>query len=363
MKHGGYFNALNYTLGNEDTALELSILPKNTQHILTIAGSGSRVLPLLAKRPKHVTCVDLSKEQLYLTELRLESARALEHKEYLLFWGYPPLQATSESRYRLFQKISLSHRTKKFWIEYFTVNQWGSILYQGRWEKAFITLSRINRVFTGRKGSQLFDITHSNKHMEYLKNKFPYKRWSILVWALGNAAVFNALLYRGNFPVKNVPGSMYDFYIRAFNKIFQHGPARNNLLLQLLFFGEIRFSEGNPIECDPRVFAKAKRGLESAKIRYVHGDLVEAAGKAKAPIGFISFSDVPSYFRGETEKKFLQNIKSGLAPDALIVIRNYLRVPEDTELKGYENLTQAYRRFIDQEKFQMYAIDILRYKA
>lgn len=361
MSREKYFNALNYTLGNEDTSLELSILPEKTKHILTIAGSGSRVLPLLAKNPGLVTCVDLVKEQLYLTELRIESARALEHKEFLAFWGYPPTQCTPEIRRKFFERINLSRQSKNFWTVVFKSNRWDSVLYLGRWEKTFDKLSRINRRMTGKKGSQLFDITSSEEHLEYLKSKFPHKTWSMLVRILGNAAVFNALLYRGKFPVKNIPGSMHNFYMKAFDRLFKQGPTRNNLLLQLLFFGEIRFSGGNPIECDPRVFAKAKRGLANTKIIYVHGDLIEAARKAETPIGFVSFSDVPSYFGGEVEKTFLQDIRGSLAPDAMIVIRNYLRIPS-TDLTGYESLTQDYRKFIDQEKFQVYLIDILRHK-
>ncbi|NBW81737.1 DUF3419 family protein, partial [bacterium] len=72
-----YFNTLNYSLANEDTALELGILPEQRRHVLSVAGSGARVLPLFAKSPQRLTCVDLSQEQLFLTELRIESARVL----------------------------------------------------------------------------------------------------------------------------------------------------------------------------------------------------------------------------------------------------------------------------------------------
>ena len=47
-----YFNQLNYTLGNEDTSLELAILPERVGHVFSVAGSGGRVVPLLAKFPR-----------------------------------------------------------------------------------------------------------------------------------------------------------------------------------------------------------------------------------------------------------------------------------------------------------------------
>src|SRR6185312_13405629 len=109
-----YFNRLNYTLANEDTSLELGLLPEGVPHLMSVAGSGGRVLPLLAKFPKKVTCVDLSLEQLYLTELRFESLRALDHAEFLAFWGYPPSASEPHERRKLFQRIQLRPDSKEF---------------------------------------------------------------------------------------------------------------------------------------------------------------------------------------------------------------------------------------------------------
>ena len=55
-----YFNSLNYTIGNEDASLELAVLPEKAQHVFTVAGSGSRIIPLLSKNPLRLTCVDSS---------------------------------------------------------------------------------------------------------------------------------------------------------------------------------------------------------------------------------------------------------------------------------------------------------------
>lgn len=361
-KNPGYFNSLNYTLGNEDTSLELALLPENAGHVFAIAGSGGRVLPLLAKYPKQVTCVDVVIEQLYLTELRIESARALEHQEFLGFWGYPPTEITPKNRRALFHKIKLSKLVNDFWLSSFESHQWESVLYQGKWEKTFTKLSRINKLILGSKGSRLFETKTSSEHFDYLQSTFPHRRWSVLVRILGNATVFNAMLYKGNFPVKNISGSMHSFYMGAFKRLFRQGPTRANFFLQLLFFGKIRFSEGCPIECDPNVFTGVKKALEGTEINYVHSDLISAVHQAKTPIDFLSFSDVPSYFQGEIERTFMQDISSGLAPNALVVIRNYLRAPEGTDFSGFEKVTADYRDLIDREKVQMYLIDIFRRK-
>jgi S-adenosylmethionine-diacylglycerol 3-amino-3-carboxypropyl transferase len=135
--------------------------------------------------------------------------------------------------------------------------------------------------------------------------------------------------------------------------------VRYNYLLQLLFLGKLQFPEGNPFECEPRIFALAKKGALQADITYVHGDIVSEIAKNKNPIDFVSFSDVPSYFSGNMEKTFLLKIRKGLAQNCRVVIRYYLHKAENTDTSGYKDTTQHYREFIKRERTQMYSIQIL----
>lgn len=360
MKDKKYFKNLNYTLGNEDSSLEYEVLPNKVNHIFSIAGSGSRVLPLLAKKPKKLTCVDTSYEQLYFTELRIESLRTLDYENFLAFWGYPPISLSPIARKKAFESISLTPKANKFLRQIFEVNNWDSLLYIGRWERTFVKLSRINRLFTGKKGAKLFEYKASSDYYNYLKNGFPHLAWKLTVLLLGNAAVFNTLLYKGHFPKKNIPGNLHSFYINSFKRLFHQGPARNNFLLQLLFFGKLLFPGGNPIECDAKIFSLAKEGIKKSSIAYIHGNIIEEVIKSREPIDFVSFSDVPSYFSGDTEKTFLKEIHKNLSPDCLLVIRNYLHIPEGAETKGYNDVTNHYKSLIEREKIQMYVISILK---
>jgi S-adenosylmethionine-diacylglycerol 3-amino-3-carboxypropyl transferase len=354
-----YFSTLNYTLANEDTRLELRLLEDiPARHVLTVAGSGGRVLPLLAAAPRLVTCVDLAQEQLWLTELRIESARALEHREFLAFWGYPPEAASADRRRELFSRIRLSPAAHEFSKRLFEAGQWSSVLYEGRWERTFAKLARVNRRLTGRRGAALFEARTLQEQRDYLRGRFPRLAWEAVLFILGNATVFNALLYRGSFPRKNLRTSSRRFYVDAFDRLLERGLARENFFLQLAFFGEIRFAEGNPVECDAGVFARAKAGLKEATIRYVLADAVHAARESPEPIDFLSFSDVPSYFSGDLEREFLQRIRPRIAPGGRVVVRNYLRVPEHADRTGYEQVASRYQQAIDEEKVQMYCVDV-----
>lgn len=357
-----YFNNLNYTLGNEDSSLEFRLLPQNTNHVFAVAGSGSRILPLLAKHPKYLTCVDISYPQLYLTELRIETLRSLEFEEFLAFWSYPPESYTPEQRKKTFNGVHLSKPASRYLTQIFVENDWESLLYLGRWEKTFNKLSKINRLITGRKALALFEQKESKIYSNYLRNKFPHKAWALAIFLFGNATVFNMLLYKGHFPKKNIPDKLHKFYSKSLNKLFSQSLARNNFLLQLLFFGRLQFPEGNPIECNKNVFSSAKQGIKKAHISYIQGDFIEEIAKTDRHIDFLSFSDIVSYFDGDAEKTFLQKIHQSLSLNCILVLRYYLRVPELIDLEGYEEVTESHRELINQEKTQMYLIKILKKK-
>lgn len=353
-----YFNLLNYTIGNEDTSLELAVMPENIKHVFTIAGSGSRVIPLLAKSPKYITCVDSSLEQLFLTELRIASLAKLDYERFLAFWGYPGRSMAPNERQFVFNSLTLSQEARKSISLLFKKHDWRPLLYVGRWERTFQKLSIINRLFVGNRGLGIFSCQTIEDQEEYLKTKFPQKAWSFAISLLGNASVFNALLYKGNFPQKNIPESAYDFYLKRFNNLFKQDIARRNYFLQLLFFGALKFPEGLPIECDPVVFEKAKQGLQKAKIVYVHNDVFEEVKRSYIPIDFLSFSDIPSYLKPPLEQEFLQEIKDHVSFNGIVVNRYYLRIPENLKTNGYQDITDNFKKAISEEKIQMYSFSI-----
>lgn len=355
-----FFNTLNYSIGNEDASLEWSMLPKNTHHVLAVTGSGSRVIPLLAKNPRYITCVDSSKKQLSFAEMRIASLKELNHKEFLAYWGYPSYSMSPSERQVVFNNLSLSHQTREICSMLFNDNHWETLLYAGKWEQTFMKLSMINRIIIGKKGLGIFTCKSKEEQTNYLETKFPKRAWSFSLFLLGNATVFNALLYKGNFPKKNISNSLHSFYKEKFDYLFKQDLVRKNYFLQLLFFGTLQFPEGLPMECDLDIFLKAKRGLESAKIVYVHGDAVEEAERTPSLISFLSFSDTPSYFNPPREQEFLQIIKNNISPQGIVVNRYYLRIPEKLNTDGFINVTKNYEKVMRKEKIQMYSYGIYK---
>ncbi len=366
-----YFSTLNYTLANEDTGLECALLAggagRSGDTILTIAGSGGRALPLLVGAPSRLVCVDLAEPQLALTELRIALAREASHEEFLQFMGFPSA-ATEVSagelavlRRRWVDQLELRPGTRAFLKSWLGSIDWGSPLYEGKWERTFQKLSRVVQLMMGEGGRGLFECTTLEEQNIYLKTRFPWLRWKAVIAMLGNASVFNALLYKGSFPEKNIPGSRRSFYESRYARLFAQGPARENFFLQLSFLGKLVYPEGNPVECDPGVFESAKRALQSCQVEYQLGDAAEIASRQRGRIGFLSFSDVPSYFKGEQERTFMQRIRPGLAVGSKVVVRNYLHVPENCDRRGFEDESARHADAILAEKVGVYDVDIFKY--
>lgn len=362
-----HFFGLNYTLANEDSHFEYSVLKSNLNHVLSIAGSGGRIIPLLARSPRILTCVDLSQEQLFLTELRIESIRHLSHTEYLQFWGFPTSMQEEEKvrdlfyvkRKPLFLLIrSLSPAARSYFQNLFEKQKWKRILYLGRYERNARSLSRIIRFFIGKAGFKLFTFHSLEEQREYLKQNFPWKRWTLFIFLYSH---FLAGLWRikpERFPLKNLKAGFFRIYSDSFERMFKNTLARENFLLQLLFFGELIYPDACPLECRPIIFNQAKEALKTTQVIYRLQDAIQTISESKTLIDFVSFSNAPSYFQRDLHKTYLTRIATGLSPKALVVVRNFLHCPRSLHLSGYDEVTDQFRELALQEGTQSYDIRI-----
>ena len=366
-----YFNALNYSLANEDTRLELDLCKSyKPKSILSICGSGGRFLPLLAAGPKKIVALDLAPQQLFLAELRQSTILECDWNTFLLFWGFPPFRV-EENRARrreIFDTLTLSDGCRRYFEELFTMYNYEGLIYKGKWERTIIGVPKLLRRFVGTRYDQMFDFKTQEEQDAFLNERLSDKIWKVVprgvVLLFGNAAFFNAFLYRGHFVKKNIPGTYYDFYRGAFRRLFANGLARENYFLQLCFFGELRYPEGNPVEALEEVFNASKATLKkNPDIELVLDNVLEYSRKTNDKFDFVSLSDVPSYFTGDDERQYMQGLKRNLNPGAIVVVRCYLRIPEGTITSGYEDITEMHARQIAKEKVQMYNTFVYRFKG
>jgi len=361
MSEKKYFKGLNYTLGNEDTTVEYQLvkdyLPKS---VFSVCGSGGRSLPLAGSSVSDLALSDLSHEQLLLAKLRYSTYSELEYEDFLKFWGYFPYADDNfcDSRKKIFEKLNIDQDVREYFQNIFDENGFVSVLYTGKWERTFQMLAKITRTLMGRHFDRILRFDDLTAQKEYYRNEFPINRWKAVLFLVGNKTMFNALLYKGHFIEKNIPEGHFEFYQKAFERLFTRSLAQKSFFIQLCFYGKIKTLPGVPIEAQKEVFLGVKRF--QGKVHYLNVDLVDHLKKGDKKYDFLSLSDVPSYFSGDLEKNFMQLIRPGLCPGAIVVNRYYLRIP-DCDLSHFTDITDKHRNLVEQELVQMYTIKIYQY--
>ncbi len=363
-----YFSGINYSLGNEDTTVEYEICRQlKPQVSVAIAGSGGRCLPLMAFSKK-LFAIDLSKEQLAITELRARTYQSLDYYSFLKFWGYPPFGEYDYGHYRkiILNELPLSVQTRSYFHEVFGPLNYASILYLGKWERTFQLLSKGLRLLLRKDYGRILTFHNLADQKAYYQHEFPMTEWKAVLFLLGNKSVFNALLYKGDFVKKSLSESYFQFYYDAFDRLFTHQMARRSFFAHLCFYGKIGHEDGNPLEARLSTFDEMKPRMQNldSDLVYINQDILGGLDTVTKELGqnsvdFLSISDVPSYFSGELEKNYLTKIRPAMRSGGLVSVRYYLNVLEP-DLNGFEDVSDHYRELISQECVQMYRIKIYR---
>jgi S-adenosylmethionine-diacylglycerol 3-amino-3-carboxypropyl transferase len=355
-----YFSNLTYSIGDEDNNIEFQILPINRNHIVSVCGSGTRIVPLLSKNPRKITCVDISQEQLDLTALRIEAVRQLDYQTFISFLGYSPTNITTSERKSIFELLALETDLKKRLVHLFETNKWKPVIYYGKFEKTLIKLSKINRIITGKTGIEIFDQPNIEKQQQYYKNQFSQSRFNITIALLGNSSVLNSILYKGRFPKKNIQGSHYRNFKNVFHNLFTKINIQESFFLQLVFLGKIAFPQGNLLEADKNVFEKAKVSLNNCTIKYSIGDITNIIKRnPENDIDFVSYSDVPSFLSVNEATSFLQEIKHKITKDTIVISKGFLRVVSPNYV-DYFSIAEEYKSLIETDNTQLWKYQIYK---
>lgn len=339
-----YFSDLNYTLSNEDTRIEFDLLPDGVDRVFSIAGSGARCLPLIAKNPKHLDVIDMSISQLYLCELRLQAMKTLSYEEYLFFIGYRGgLQSgrdDGDDREALFKKLSLSGEAKSYWADRVAGWRGRGFILLGRWESHFQKLGFLFRNVLQCDFSKVFEAQSLEEQIDLYHKHWPKIRWNSFIRVAASEFVFNKFLYKGHFSGKaehkTEERSPSQFIMEEFDRVFKTQLVRKNYFMQILFLGRIAYEEGLPLEAHQHIIEGVKKS--KTHIRYLHGNLLEHL--PKYPYDFISLSDTISYLSDNDANQILHKLSPETKSSSQMVIRSFMRAPTAIDTKGWGTLKE-----------------------
>jgi S-adenosylmethionine-diacylglycerol 3-amino-3-carboxypropyl transferase len=320
-----YFKDLNYSLANEDTTVESELLKKikmDRLKILCVAGSGSRVLPLIHNKIKNIQIVDLSLLQLQLTRLRISAAQKLDRSEFLALLGYTNIDV---DRVILLKKLDLAEDELQMWLMNKKILDKG-IIFNGRWEKFLLKLGQLFRLIFQVDLLPLFNLQSYEERREWYDSNFPKKRLQLFLKICANPFIFNLLLYKGGFAKSSEKFS--DFLQKVFFQILVTKNPRQSFFAQMIFLGDIPYEEGWPIETKQEVLDSLKSF--NGTIEYHQTELL-AYLKANPDYHFLSLSDVPSYLTLEQQLMLEKSLITNSLNPSCAVMRSFRRHPSFTD--------------------------------
>ncbi len=326
----GFESTLNYTACNEDWESERAALRITTDdEILCVTASGDRPLHLLLDNPAKVVAVDMNQTQNHLLGLKLAAIKTLDYGGYAGFLGLKPEPA----RRALGAKVlaSCTPGVRRFWETHRALLDQG-ILYQGRWERYYKNLARVNMLMRGDVIKALFEFDDLERQRAFVRNVWDKGWWRSLARVSCSSLTSRFLfgdpgLFTNIAPgIKSVGDYIYDRMLGTLNRHL----ARENFMLQLLFLGH--FDEAN---CPAYLSAGAFQTLRHRAERVEsHTSEITSFLAQAAPQSFscYSLSDLCSHLNRENFERLLRQLVRTAKPGARFCIRQFLSdhvIPSD----------------------------------
>jgi S-adenosylmethionine-diacylglycerol 3-amino-3-carboxypropyl transferase len=306
---------------NEDSNSELRAFGDlEAKRILCVTAGGGRVLNLLPSRPDVIWAVDLNPVQNYLLELKAAGMRALEHEAYLRFLG---VRACSE-RLATYRRIreQLSADARSFFEAHPGLIEAG-VLFEGRLERYFRNVTKllqwthalgIHRVFACE------DLEQQRQWLRKLDNSV-FRALAYTACRRGVLSVFSGDPGFYRYVPTEIPlhRAIYGGVIEHFT----HHLARENPLMQLVFFGRFIYESALPVYLNAATYDRARAALEHVKLVVVTSTVHEALTRA-GPAAFDAFSlsDISSYLDDESHDQLFAETLAAARPGAIVCSRS-----------------------------------------
>jgi S-adenosylmethionine-diacylglycerol 3-amino-3-carboxypropyl transferase len=306
---------------NEDSQCEIEAFGSlEGKRLLCITAGGGRVLNLLAQKPKAVWAVDLNPAQNALLELKIAGMRALNHAAYLEFLGVRP----SPNRIATYERVrpGLSDGARGFFDANLPLVSEG-VLLQGKLERFLRRIARVLRVAHPFGVSELFAFDDIVAQRAFMK-RFDTLLWRKLVPNLARRWVMQVFSGDPGF-WRYVPESipLHQAIFDRVHQYFWNHLARENHLMQLVFFGRYIYEPALPIYLNAATYERTKAALQDVHIETITARVDEALefGASEAFDAF-SLSDISSYLDDEAHAQLFDAVLRCARPGAVLCSRS-----------------------------------------
>jgi S-adenosylmethionine-diacylglycerol 3-amino-3-carboxypropyl transferase len=306
---------------NEDTACELRALGDLAgKRVFAVTAGGGRVLNLLVGRPAEIVAVDLNPAQNHLLELKMAGLRALDHASYLRFLGVRPAADRAATYQRL--RGALSAAARAFFDAHPDLIERG-VLLEGKLERYLRRVAAALRVLHPLGISRLFSFDDLEEQRRFV-DRLDRPRFRAVAQLACRRTMLRLFSGDPGF-YRHVPAevSLHRAIYGGVMEHFRHRLARDNPLMQLVFFGRWIREEALPIYLNAATFDQVKTALETTRVVQVTSLVGEAlASSREAPFDAFSLSDISSYLDDAQHARLFDDVLAAARPGARICSRS-----------------------------------------
>ena len=314
------FDIIRYANCWEDAGILLEGLkPERGSSILSIASGGDNSFSLLVTNPEKVVAIDISKPQLYLTELKKLAIKFLEYDEVLSFLGFTEASSRKDSYEKI--KFHLSPEAFDFWERNVSLIEKG-IIHQGKFEKyfQFFVDNVLPWIHSQKRVAQLL-APKSQKEQE----SFHDKKWNTWRWKLMFKIFFSKFVMGkwGRAPefMEEVKVNVGGFIFQKAEQHLKSAGAQQNHILRYNLTGN--FGNLLPHYLQPQNFGIIKENIDKLIIRE---GFAEDAGAEFGKFHYMNLSNIFEYMKQEIFLRTAETLANMTHSDGRIAYWN-LMVP------------------------------------
>ena len=307
---------------NEDSGSELRAFEDlSGKNVLCITAGGGRVLNLLVARPKLIWAVDLNPAQNHLLEFKVAGVRALDHDAYLRLLGVRDCRERLTT-YQQQIRVQLSPAAQRFFDAHPAIIE-GGILFQGRLERYLLKLSKVMQVMAPLGLRRLFECDDLEQQRRWL-DKVDTRLFRAVAETCCRRGMLRAFsgdpgFYR--YVPREIP--LHRVIYRGVIEHFRHHLARDNSLMQLVFFGRFIYEPALPAYLNADTYDRVRDALAQVRLVQITATLNHALAQA-GPEAFdaLSLSDVSSYLDDQAHDRLFTEALVSSRPGAVLCSRS-----------------------------------------
>jgi len=306
---------------NEDSGSELRAFGDFAgKHALCITAGGGRVLNLLIGRPASIWAVDLNPVQNFLLELKVAGMRMLEHDAYLRFLGVRPCAERLQTYRRAREHLGTD--AQRFFDTHSELIEEG-VLFQGRLERYLRRLSSVLQWTQPLGVQRLFECEDLEQQRKWL-SKLDSPVFRAVAQTACRRSVLQAFSGDPGF-YRYVPEdiALHRVIYAGVIDHFRHYLARNNPLMQLVFFGHFFYEPALPIYLNAATYDRVRDALAHVRLVTFTGRINQAFAKV-GPEAFdvLSLSDISSYLDDTAHDQLFADALASARPGAILCSRS-----------------------------------------